>query len=290
MPFDPLTWALGYSLSKVANGLLGVVFSDDLPRRLAKVAETWAAEQVDVDPALHPEALFSGGTGDGGSARLELRATIEAKRVPEAHLWRDALVEHWRVVGTRPDVTAFFSSDEQDASSRLAILAGRLSAEMGRDADHFRTEIIARTGVLIDSSRRIEDHLAPSRPRTINELVACERVPSLRLYFGGSGVYDRVDPPTSIRVQLWVKNLGPVAAGDVTVDTGIHKAGPFHVRPNTQATPWVDFPQSAFTARGAQVVVECRTPTYEVLRYNFACSGALEPLHVEFDAPKPELA
>jgi hypothetical protein len=42
VPFDPLSWALGYGLGKVATAVIDNATSKDLQKRLREATESWA--------------------------------------------------------------------------------------------------------------------------------------------------------------------------------------------------------------------------------------------------------
>jgi hypothetical protein len=63
MPFDPITWAVGYGANKGASVLLEKIFDVGAYYEIQKAAEKWASE-LPIDIRTPSEALFDIGSNE----------------------------------------------------------------------------------------------------------------------------------------------------------------------------------------------------------------------------------
>ena len=139
MPFDPISWALGFALSKAAQKGLDAAFPHSLREALEDEVEAWARSASRVGE-LYPQALFlptreldeNEAVGPGLAT---LRERLLALEVPSEDEWFAALRERWLSVRTQyaPDVQPFFLAPESEVTSLLRDLAVRLRRRASQD-------------------------------------------------------------------------------------------------------------------------------------------------------------
>lgn len=146
MPFDPLTWLLGYGMSRGSNKILDAFAKTGLSSRLLNDFEDWAKGlpsdkyvaaaalfpnlPTQTDPAQHP-------------ARAQLSRDFSDRRVPTKEIWLDALVEQWHEVKhSIPEPQPFFNLPEDEARRLLEDLARRLATRCEQDENMFRSTVL----------------------------------------------------------------------------------------------------------------------------------------------------
>lgn len=148
MPFDPISWGLGYTLSAATNAGHAALTSDSLEQRLTKEAKKWAAELGKRGLDVEAAALFPKTDGDIPEtlpARLSLKTKLEAKRIPSADEWGAALKEQWKEIAEKLGVEAqvFFQVEEQTANAELERLAESLYQACRDDPALFHSTVLA---------------------------------------------------------------------------------------------------------------------------------------------------
>ena len=149
MPFDPISWALGYGLSSAVNVGRSAIAPNQLRQRLIKVAKNWARDQTDRDLFVDPEALFpysnDGGADTEGSARAKLKSSFQHGKVPSIAEWSDAIWERWQEVRkTLVDAAQpFFICDKSVAEEAIAELAAGLHKECVQDSAMFKSTVLS---------------------------------------------------------------------------------------------------------------------------------------------------
>src|SRR3972149_5525904 len=104
MMFDPLSWAIGFSLTKGAGYFFDKIFSDVLPSKLRKDVEEWGKElssQLQFNyEAL--EILFDSFTSDEELVKFPKLASLRGKLnkflIPTVEEWYYALYERWEYI------------------------------------------------------------------------------------------------------------------------------------------------------------------------------------------------
>jgi len=128
MPFDPLTWAVGYSASKSASSLLERVFDVGALGEIKAAAAKWSSE-LPNEIQTPAEALFdidSSETREGFPNRNKLKqAILELHNVPNEDEWFHALIESWEFKREQlgADANAFFQIDRLVVEEHLRQLA-----------------------------------------------------------------------------------------------------------------------------------------------------------------------
>lgn len=160
MPFDPLAWALGYTLTSSTKWLIGRLFRDDLEEDLRREVLSWS-KSLPPGSSVHPAALFTTThreeEGKKRPAWSALHKAVENHEVPSAKQWRDALFEQWLYVrSTISDPQPFFMLEECEATGHLEDLARRLHKVCAHDEGLFKSSVI---GTLSNLNERVEELL-----------------------------------------------------------------------------------------------------------------------------------
>lgn len=154
MPFDPLSWAIGFvlntALKKRAEALLE---RKSLTDNLERCVQSWA-KTLPPDLAVHPDALFAelpifaknATDHERSPAGTALGTALANGLVPSSQLWRNALVERWSFVHRSLGSTAssFFRLPEDKATEYLEILAARLARVCQEDPALFQVTVLSR--------------------------------------------------------------------------------------------------------------------------------------------------
>jgi hypothetical protein len=147
MPFDPVSWAIGFvlttSLKKHAEKLLQ---NSDLPSKLWRTVELWA-DTLPAEMRFNPYALFEKLTDESGDspAVKKLGAVLAKGIVPSSQIWFNALMERWKKVRKRlgNDANAFFLLEENEAALKLRDLADQLTRTCQEDATLFQITVLS---------------------------------------------------------------------------------------------------------------------------------------------------
>jgi hypothetical protein len=149
MPFDPLSWAIGFALNKTLGGIWGQLCSNQLPERLHSVVRKWAASLPD-NAKVCPDAIFlnveESECASQPSSLIKLRATLNEKRIPPVQEWHAALVEQWTLISQqleKEEAQAFFQLARATASEHLKNLSKAIVGEMEKDREFFQSEALA---------------------------------------------------------------------------------------------------------------------------------------------------
>ena len=173
MPFDPLSWALGYVLSKAADKALKRTAQGDLTKELRKDALEWASELPaglqGLNAQIVPRTLFSHlqtSEDEIVPKQKVLADAIREKKIPSQSLWVDALFERWQEVRKTLDETVhpFFQTDPSTVRPLLDNLAKKLEKVCTSNEELFRQT----TYELLQEMRERIDHIADHAPRIPN--------------------------------------------------------------------------------------------------------------------------
>lgn len=146
MAFDPLSWAIGFSLSTGANWLKNKALAKDLAAGLLSEVKDWAGG-LPEEAAVVPEALFPGIQLEAGAedrpALSELRRTLEENKIPTEAQWLDALLEQWRRIRDKDQESQpLFTRPEPEARTHLAELARKLVARCTQADELFKGTVV----------------------------------------------------------------------------------------------------------------------------------------------------
>lgn len=133
MAFDPLSWAIGYTLKK---GLDRLLTHKSLASNLQKTFTQWA-NNLPPEAHIYPDSDFVVIDPDANPAKqpslCALRKTILDNHIPTESQWLDALLEQWRLVpGTVEEPQKFFKLPEDTARQHLIRLAKALADECAK--------------------------------------------------------------------------------------------------------------------------------------------------------------
>ena len=192
MPFDPVSWGLGFVLTRVSSKLLDKAFAGDLRARLEREVENWANElppdRSVVSAALFPDLSLS--TVDRPALEA-IRHTMESDKIPSEEQWLEAFVEQWQVIRSRGgDLQSFFTISVENAREHLADLAKRVKKQCSQDERLFRGEVLnvpeeirgsrrqEKRGSIFDTLIDIGDDLAErlKRYKHISDIPENERI------------------------------------------------------------------------------------------------------------------
>ena len=134
MPFDPVSWAVGYVATKGANALLERIFDVGAYGEIQAAATKWSSD-LPESIRTPSQALFDIESDikseQSSLSRNKLKqAILELHKVPTEREWFDALVESWEFKRSRlgPDANAFFQLDRSVAEEHLRKLAQAIFA------------------------------------------------------------------------------------------------------------------------------------------------------------------
>lgn len=133
MPFDPVTWAVGYVASRGASALIEKVFDTGAYAEIQAAAAKWSSELPD-EIRTPAEALFdidSAEAGESSLSRNKLKqAILELHNVPTEDEWFRALIESWEIKREQlgANANAFFQLDRSVAEAHLQRLANAIFA------------------------------------------------------------------------------------------------------------------------------------------------------------------
>ncbi len=131
MGFDPLSWAIGFTATRIALWMGGKLFTDNLPAQLRAAAEEWA-KQVPEEIRPYPDALFPELyevlDKEKRPCLAHLRKTLNQNVAPTRNDWLHALKEQWEWVRTKlaDDAHIFFQQPWQVIEPHLSEFATKL--------------------------------------------------------------------------------------------------------------------------------------------------------------------
>ena len=131
MPFDPVSWAIGFAATKSATSLVEKIFDLGAYGEIQKAATEWASE-LPENVQTPSQALFDiEAIEQSSQSRSKLKEVIlELHKVPTEEEWFDALIESWefkrRQLGT--DANAFFQLKRPAAEQHLRRLSQAIFA------------------------------------------------------------------------------------------------------------------------------------------------------------------
>jgi len=150
MPFDPLTWGIGFAAGKAAtkflDKLVGLASKDDLTRELEQSFETWARklpESASVEPQALATVLFAECQTEPGPAGIALGTKLKEHELPSEETWLAALTERWLEVASRGgELQEFFLLAPPEASDHLKKLASAINRVCCSDPRLFQNAVV----------------------------------------------------------------------------------------------------------------------------------------------------
>lgn len=98
MPFDPMSWAIGFALTKSVGWVGGAIAKESLESKLEKLVQSWASKlpsELSVEPAALLSAQYADADLATRPALTVLRQKLRRKVVPSAGEWKAGFVEEW---------------------------------------------------------------------------------------------------------------------------------------------------------------------------------------------------
>jgi hypothetical protein len=149
MPFDPITWALGFTLNKA--GTWAVDQRKELRSQLKKAVQDWA-DELPEHVCVVPDAIFQDPKAkdddtSNSPALSELRKTIAADQIATSEQWRDAIYERRRfVVSSFPQdqLQSFFRATDEEVRHHVDELSENLHRICQQNEKLFRTSVASR--------------------------------------------------------------------------------------------------------------------------------------------------
>lgn len=167
MPFDPISWGLGYALGKGGDRLFEALRSKDLQDRIRAEIGSWSGA-LPEDLFVHPDALLPELIRDeeAGPALRTLRGELRRERIPSAEIWYAAFAEHRRAKAAAhdtADLNPFFGARDEQVEPHLRDLAERVERLCRKEPDLFRV-------MAMDRLDEIRDHVVPgARAQSLRE-------------------------------------------------------------------------------------------------------------------------
>jgi fido (protein-threonine AMPylation protein) len=131
MPFDPVSWAVGYVASRGANSLLEKIFDVGAYGEIQAAAEKWSSD-LPENIRTPSRALFDIDSNEQFSpSRSKLKKAIEElHKVPTEGQWFNALIESWEFKKKQlgADANSFFQLERSVAKKHLRELAKAIFA------------------------------------------------------------------------------------------------------------------------------------------------------------------
>lgn len=146
MAFDILTWIIGYGFTKTTNSLVGKLFSKDLPNKLNKVVDNWAANLA-PEFQVYPDAIFfySKSRKTERPAMNALRNKLNSYSIPDENEWLNLLIEQWNYIKkTVENPQPLFTNEFKSIKPLLEDLAKKITIEIISDSKYFQNETLKR--------------------------------------------------------------------------------------------------------------------------------------------------
>lgn len=170
MPFDPITWALGFGATQSTRRLLGHLFNKDVRDALSKVANKWSASLPD-EITTSPDVVLNAEGSGPARERLQLRLFLH-NRVPDEDLWFEALLEAWRSRKAALGETGngFLLQTTEAASPHLRALAASLSLECRKQSDLFQVSALHHLEEIASQTETIKRDVGITMSAVLNHL------------------------------------------------------------------------------------------------------------------------
>ena len=170
MAFDPLSWAIGYSLSKGTTWLLGDVYSKKLPSKLSRVTEKWA-KKIPKELYYYPSDFFDYSfreVEDRKSLKI-LRDKLNSIEIPKEKEWYEALKEHWNFIKHNiKNPQPFFTAKFIEIEDYLIDLSSLITNEIITDNDYFRIQISKKVDDILKKQKRKQSQIPQKQKRKQN--------------------------------------------------------------------------------------------------------------------------
>lgn len=162
MPFDPVSWGLGWVLTRATSRIW--LSKPSLASGLRAEVALWA-KALPTDAWVYPDALFPSILSDEEAVDrpllLQLRQVLLANEIPRVEVWDSAFREQWRArrdlgVNAQP----FFLLSEQAVIPHLHDLAKRVFNVCCEQDPLFRPTLVSNQREILGLQENIADQLA----------------------------------------------------------------------------------------------------------------------------------
>jgi len=171
MGFDPLSWAIGFTLTRTANRWLkkseAGAFADSLRNAVRKWSRGLPPELSDLDPEAVVQRLFEANDEQLGPRRQELQDCFQRETIPEENAWLEAIWERREEVHAEigPEAQRFFQVDAAIAEPHIRTLADVLHRECIRNERLFRVSMYAMLKKLLAQEGKMRQVSGERPPR-----------------------------------------------------------------------------------------------------------------------------
>lgn len=170
MPFDPISWGLGFGATQATKKLLEHLFNSDIRSELIKVANEWS-ESLPQEISTPAEVVF--GINDTGPERerLQLRLILH-NQVPDETLWFNALYEAWkdRKSELGENGNGFIRQSDTDAKKHLKELAAALTLTCKKQSDLFQVSALTQLETIASKTDEIDRNVGITMSAVLNHL------------------------------------------------------------------------------------------------------------------------
>lgn len=170
MTFDPVSWGLGWVLTRVTSRVADWLRKPSLSKDLRAEVAVWT-RALPTDASVNPDALFPSVLSDEEAVDrpllLRLRQDLRANNIPRVELWNAAFLEHWRYIRRELGANAqpFFLLPEHDVTPHLNDLAKRIFSVCCGQDPLFRPTLISYQQEILGLQDSIADQLAELNKR-----------------------------------------------------------------------------------------------------------------------------
>jgi hypothetical protein len=146
MAFDLITWAIGFSLSKIASNAIDRSNNQSFSNELNKIVEDWA-NYLPTDIYVNPNSIFPEQNifvENENYSLSVLKEKIISKILPTQSDWFTAILEQWRMIKLKlgDDSQSFYNLSESEASIHIDNLSQQLYQKSKLNTDLFKNKVL----------------------------------------------------------------------------------------------------------------------------------------------------
>jgi|GEM_PF-1850872 hypothetical protein len=146
MAFDLITWAIGFSLSKIASNAIDRSNNQSFSNELNKIVEDWA-NYLPTDIYVNPNSIFPVQNifvENENYSLSVLKEKIISKILPTQSDWFTAILEQWRMIKLKlgDDSQSFYNLSESEASIHIDNLSQQLYQKSKLNTDLFKNKVL----------------------------------------------------------------------------------------------------------------------------------------------------
>lgn len=210
MSFDPLSWAIGFALTKSVGALSSTLLGESLETKLDDAMRAWARSlppEAWLDHSALAATIIPDSELSTRPALAALRSQLRRKVVPSERLWEGALLEHWdeRRLALGRDAQPFFLLDREEAAGHLRRLSAAIRDVCISHEPLFKGTVLSHLAQLLASGLRPgamglpEPLTGPFQAREVAQAVEAET---------GSHIHAVVLSENGKKLWLWGRFFG----------------------------------------------------------------------------------